>query len=301
MSSVESFDAGYLKGLAKALLEGEVKGSEKTSQQPSPDSADLPSVIEDVKRLLFPTHMTQIAESNEGQLESILNRLGSKLLELISRALCVHSAKEELESQRVRAKEIVSHLLQTLPELQRKLFSDVQAAYEGDPALFSIDEAIACYPGIRALVYYRLAHELELSEVPLIPRMLTELAHSLTGIDIHPAAIIGDKFFIDHGTGVVIGATAIIGNNVRLYQGVILGAKSIPKDENGRAIKGVARHPIIEDDVVIYAGAAILGRVTIGRQSVIGGNVWITCDVSPGTLVTQAEVNQTGFSQGAGI
>jgi serine O-acetyltransferase len=168
------------------------------------------------------------------------------------------------------------------------LLSDVRAAYEGDPAATSTDETIFCYPGILAVTNQRVAHELYRLEVPLLPRMLTEQAHSVTGIDIHPGASIGERFFIDHGTGVVIGETSTIGNNVRLYQGVTLGAKSFPLDEHGNPLKGIPRHPIVEDDVVIYAGATVLGRVTVGRGSVIGGNVWVTENVPPGSKLSQA-------------
>jgi serine O-acetyltransferase len=166
--------------------------------------------------------------------------------------------------------------------------TDVRAAYEGDPAATSTDETIFCYPGILAITNQRVAHELYRLAVPLLPRMLTEQAHSATGIDIHPGATIGERFFIDHGTGVVIGETSMIGNNVRLYQGVTLGAKSFPLDEQGNPIKGIPRHPIVEDDVVIYAGATVLGRITVGRGSVIGGNVWVTESVPPGSKLSQA-------------
>ncbi len=176
-----------------------------------------------------------------------------------------------------------------LPEIRRVLETDVQAAYEGDPALSNPDEAIFCYPGLLAITSQRLAHELLKLKVPLIPRIITEHAHSLTGIDIHPGARIGERFFIDHGTGVVIGETSIIGNNVRIYQGVTLGAKSFPLDEHGNPIKGIDRHPIVEDDVTIYSNATILGRVTLGKGSVIGGNVWLTRSVPPGSTVTQGQ------------
>jgi len=178
-------------------------------------------------------------------------------------------------------------LLARLPEVRRLVASDVEAAYEGDPALQIKDEAIFSYPGILAITNQRIAHELYVLGVPLIPRMITEHAHTLTGIDIHPGAAIGEKFFIDHGTGVVIGETSRIGARVRLYQGVTLGAKSFPLDANGNPIKGIDRHPIVEDDVVIYAGATILGRITIGRGSSIGGNVWITRGVKAGSRVMQ--------------
>ncbi|MBW1686088.1 MAG: serine acetyltransferase, partial [Deltaproteobacteria bacterium] len=193
------------------------------------------------------------------------------------------------------------HFFARLPAVRRLLATDVQAAYEGDPAATSPDEAIFCYPGVLAVTNYRLAHELYAREVPLIPRMITEHAHSVTGIDIHPGATIGEGFFIDHGSGVVIGETCIIGNRVRLYQGVTLGAKSFPLDENGNPIKGIDRHPVVEDDVVIYSEATILGRVTIGRGSVIGGNVWLTRGVAPDSVVTQAQVRQDLFDSGGGI
>ncbi len=179
--------------------------------------------------------------------------------------------------------------------------SDVDAAYEGDPALKIRDEAIFSYPGVFAVTSQRLAHELHALGVPLIPRMITEHAHTITGIDIHPGASIGERFFIDHGTGVVVGETSRIGNRVRLYQGVTLGAKSFPLDEHGNPIKGIDRHPIVEDDVVVYAGATILGRIVIGAGSSIGGNVWLTQGVPPNSRITQAESRDTKFSHGSGI
>ncbi|HYG69705.1 MAG TPA: serine O-acetyltransferase EpsC, partial [Anaeromyxobacteraceae bacterium] len=191
--------------------------------------------------------------------------------------------------------------LARLPAIRRLVASDVEAAYEGDPALRSRDEAIFAYPGIHAVTNQRIAHELFRQGVPLIPRIITEHAHTITGIDIHPGARIGERFFIDHGTGVVIGETTIIGDRVRIYQGVTLGAKSFPLDAEGKPIKGVDRHPIVEDDVVIYAGATILGRITIGKGSSIGGNVWVTQGVPPGSRVTQAENRETRFSYGGGI
>lgn len=174
-----------------------------------------------------------------------------------------------------------------LPELRRILATDVIAAFNGDPAAKTYGEIISCYPVIKTLTNYRVAHELLLLDVPLIPRMLTEMAHSETGIDIHPGATIGEYFTIDHGTGVVIGETCIIGNNVKLYQGVTLGAKSFPCDENGNPIKGIPRHPILEDDVIVYSNASILGRITIGKGATIGGNIWITHDVPAGEFITQ--------------
>ena len=200
-----------------------------------------------------------------------------------------------------KSEKITNQFLNLLPDIQARLALDVQAAYDGDPAATKPDEAVFCYPGVFATMNYRLAHELYLLGVPLIPRIITEHAHSVTGIDIHPGAKIGTRFFIDHGTGVVIGETCVIGDRIRLYQGVTLGAKSFPLDENGNLIKGTERHPIVEDDVIIYAGATILGRVTIGRGSIIGGNVWVTTNVPPYSKVTQSSVQHEKYEWGSGI
>ena len=177
-----------------------------------------------------------------------------------------------------------------LPGLRSILDTDVLAAYHGDPAARSVDEVLLCYPGILAVIHHRLAHHLYRAGLPLLARISAEIAHSATGIDIHPGAQIGRSFFIDHGTGVVIGETAIIGESVRIYQAVTLGAKRFPADESGQLQKGHPRHPIVEDDVVIYAGATILGRITIGQGSTIGGNVWLTRSVPAGSNLTQANL-----------
>jgi serine O-acetyltransferase len=181
------------------------------------------------------------------------------------------------------------------------LDADIRAAYAGDPAAKSLDEIIFCYPGVSALIKHRLAHELYLLGVPMLARIVAEIAHSQTGIDIHPGAEIDQGFFIDHGTGVVIGETTVIGRRVRLYQAVTLGAKRFDVDDSGALEKGKPRHPIIEDDVVIYAGATVLGRITIGRGSSIGGNVWLTHSVAPGSNITQAKAHVEAFDHGAGI
>jgi serine O-acetyltransferase len=188
----------------------------------------------------------------------------------------------------LKAVDIVRRFAAALPGIRSVLDSDVLAAYRGDPAARSVDEVLLCYPGIVAVTHYRLANVLWTLGVPLLARIVTELAHTETGIDIHPGAQIGGSFFIDHGTGVVIGETSVIGERVRIYQAVTLGAKSFPATEGGDLHKGLPRHPIVEDDVVIYAGATILGRITIGRGSTIGGNVWVTRSVAPGSHVTQA-------------
>lgn len=186
------------------------------------------------------------------------------------------------------AARIIGRFAHALPELRRLLDRDVDAAYAGDPAARSVDEVLLCYPCIKAIIHYRLANRLLTLGAPVVARIIAEVAHSMTGIDIHPGATIGHSFFIDHGSGVVIGETAIVGDRVRIYQAVTLGARSFAQTEDGQLVKGVARHPIVEDDVIIYAGATILGRVTIGRGSVIGGNVWLTEDVPPGSVIHQA-------------
>lgn len=195
---------------------------------------------------------------------------------------CAEARREEAAA---RAADFIAYL----PRLRRMLATDVEAAYNGDPAAKSFGEVISCYPAIRAISNYRIAHELLRLGVPLIPRIITEMAHGETGIDIHPGAEIGEYFTIDHGTGVVIGETCIIGRNVKLYQGVTLGAKSFPLDAEGKPIKGIPRHPILEDDVIVYSNATILGRITIGRGATVGGNIWVTEDVKPGERIVQGK------------
>ncbi len=205
------------------------------------------------------------------------------------------------DENREQALAIVRDFSARLPEIRAVLETDIYAAYEGDPAARSVDEVLACYPGITAVAYHRLAHALFGLGATLNARIIAEIAHSLTGIDIHPGAQVKGSFFIDHGTGVVIGETAVIGEHVRLYHGVTLGAKRFQVDEDGSLVKGNARHPIVEDDVVIYAGATILGRITIGRGSVIGGNVWLTKSVPSGSNVSQAQLRSEVFDDGSGI
>jgi serine O-acetyltransferase len=221
----------------------------------------------------------------------LLNELSSKLCIQIWRA-CTYS--QEVQGQAVNEQECrelsraaTLSFTRRLPHLREILAGDVQAAYDGDPAATNIDEIMLAYPGLYAIIIFRIAHELHELKVTLIPRIMTEYAHSITGIDIHPGARIGRNFFIDHGTGVVIGETTDIGNNVKIYQGVTLGALSFPKDERGRLIRGTKRHPTIEDNVTVYANATILGGSTvIGQGSVIGGNVFVTSSVPPGCTVS---------------
>lgn len=215
--------------------------------------------------------------------------------------MCDHPEEFDLGDKKSIAHSYAAQFITELPEIRRVLATDVEAAFLGDPAAKGKGEVIFCYPAIRAITNYRVAHALLKIGVPLIPRMISEMAHSETGIDIHPGASIGEYFSIDHGTGVVIGATSIIGNNVKLFQGVTLGAKSFPLDEDGNPIKGIPRHPIINDNVVIYAQATILGRITIGENSVIGGNVWVTNTVVPNSKIVQFKPRDLLFSEGGGI
>jgi serine O-acetyltransferase len=256
-----------------------------------PSRASCIEIMHQLRSILFPGYFQLSEYSEEGMsfhVGAILDHAAIKLQEQIRRGFCFACTGDStLQQCTDRAEQITRAFVGRIPDVMRLLGEDVQAAYEGDPAAKSPGETIFCYPGIFAITNHRIAHELFKLEVPLIPRILSEDAHSSTGIDIHPGARIGRKFFIDHGTGVVIGETTIIGDRVRIYQGVTLGAKSFPLDEQGNPIKGIDRHPIIEDDVVIYAGATILGRITVGARSVIGGNVWLTQSVYPDSAISQ--------------
>jgi serine O-acetyltransferase len=251
----------------------------------------LSEIVERLRSVLFPGFFKEsfITPQNMAYfVGSKLEKVRRELTQQVERGFCFACEKDENSCSvecEVRAENLSNEFLKTLPRIRHMLATDVQAAFAGDPAAKNPGETIFCYPSIRAVTNYRIAHELYLLGVPLIPRIITEMAHSATGIDIHPGATIGESFFIDHGTGTVIGETCIIGRNVRLYQGVTLGAKSFPKGENGHLVKGIARHPIVEDNATIYSGATILGRITIGEGAVIGGNVWVVDDVAPGSRV----------------
>lgn len=255
----------------------------------------LQQIIHDLCGALFPMRLgpQELREESEDYyvghtLDAALNQLLQQVqLELFYVARQQGSAGQDV-ALKAQANAIVRSFAAALPNLRRILDVDIQAAYQGDPAARSVDEVLLCYPGVLAIIHHRLAHKLYQLEVPLLARIVAELAHSLTGIDIHPGAEIGSGFFIDHGTGVVIGETAVIGERVRIYQAVTLGAKTFPTDEKGNLQKGLPRHPIVEDDVVIYAGATVLGRITIGKGSTIGGNVWLTRSVPAGSSITQA-------------
>lgn len=258
-----------------------------------PSVENTKKIIELLREILFPGYFGYSA-LNSGNMKSYLGVNLDKLYTLltlqIKRGMCFDCNIEDTEDCNkcsAESSDIALRFINNIPQIRQMLSTDVIAAFNGDPAAKSYGEIIFCYPCIRALTNYRIANELLKLGVPLIPRIISELAHSETGIDIHPGAQIDEYFAIDHGTGVVIGETAVIGKNVKIYQGVTLGAKSFPLDENGNPIKGIPRHPIVEDNVVIYAGATILGRITVGKNSMIGGNLWITDNVPPDSKMSQ--------------
>ncbi|HEX8707825.1 MAG TPA: serine O-acetyltransferase EpsC [Pyrinomonadaceae bacterium] len=283
----------------EALVESYTAGGIKIhhlDRQPLPSHAEIIRVLMTIHELLFPGYIGAQGLTGTNlrlHVESRMSWLYETLTEQIRRAVS-HGTKlgDTCKLMGQPPHECAVAFLAELPRLRGVLATDVQSAYDGDPAATCLDEIIFSYPSIYAVMVYRLAHELYRMDVPLIPRIMTEHAHHRTGIDIHPGTRIGSRFFIDHGTGVVIGGTAVIGDNVKLYQGVTLGAFSFDKDASGRLVRNTKRHPTIEDDVVIYAGATILGGETvIGRGSVIGGNVWLTHSVPPGTRVLQESPN----------
>ncbi|MCE4553971.1 serine O-acetyltransferase EpsC [Pelomonas cellulosilytica] len=253
----------------------------------------LADVVEQLAGALFPMRLGPPDLQPEAEDHYVGHTIGTALTRLRQQVLLELGHEARLRGGEPPADSGAAHLVSAfahrLPAVRELLDSDVLAAYQGDPAARSVDEVLLCYPGLHALISHRLAHELYRLGVPLIARVIAELAHAQTGIDIHPGATIGPGCFIDHGTGVVIGETAVLGRGVRLYQNVTLGAKSFPTDGDGNAIKGQPRHPLVEDDVVLYAGATVLGRITLGRGSVIGGNVWLTRSVPPGSRISQAD------------
>ena len=258
-----------------------------------PQRDEVVAILEDILEILFPGYAGKRLFDRAGLefvVGDLVNDVFQRLTAQVERALgyrCILESCEGCDCGR-QAEDAVMGLLSKIPEIRDVLKTDVIAAMEGDPAAKSADEVIIAYPYMKAIAVHRVAHELVLAGVPLVPRVMNEYAHASTGIDIHPGARIGRSFFIDHGTGVVIGETAIIGDNVKIYQGVTAGALSFPTDRDGRLLKGKKRHPNIEDNVTIYAGATILGGITIGHDSVIGGNVWLTESVPPQSRVTMA-------------
>ncbi|HSK10530.1 MAG TPA: hypothetical protein VK911_13205 [Vicinamibacterales bacterium] len=273
-----------------------------------PSAASVARLVDTFRAVLFPGYFGTTRSLTEEALRfhvgSTLDHLVTRLSEQIRRGLCftcdAHQPTTCVECDR-KAADVADAFVAELPAVRRLLATDVAAAYVGDPAATSPAETILCYPGVFAVMCQRVAHRLATLGVPLLPRMITEHAHGQTGIDIHPGAEIGESFFIDHGTGVVIGETSRIGRGVRLYQGVTLGARSFPLDPQGRPVKGLPRHPILEDEVIIYSGATVLGRVTIGAGSIIGGNVWLTRSVPPGSRLSQAQPGPPQYEDGGGI
>ncbi|MDB5825784.1 MAG: Serine O-acetyltransferase [Variovorax sp.] len=289
-------------------VRGEWRDAQKRPREAAgrefPSRKTLAALIEQLKGALFPMRLGPSDLRHDGEDFYVAHTLDAALHALLEQArlelqyVARHTPRTptEIDGQ---AREIVQAFGAALPGIRELLDSDVLAAYKGDPAAHSVDEVLLCYPGVQAMISHRLAHQLYRLELPLLARIVAELSHGQTGIDIHPGAQIGTAFFIDHGTGVVIGETAVIGQRVRVYQAVTLGAKRFPVDAHGLLQKGLPRHPVVEDDVVIYAGATILGRVTIGRGAVIGGNVWLTTDVPPGASVTQAGVQNAASNAGS--
>ena len=273
---------------------------EHTDGTPLPSGAALAEIVELARSILFPGYYGR-SNINTDTLHYHIGVEVERLFSLLTDQILAGLSFSDFDQQETEltngealltslhnmATDKAASFISRLPEIRRILATDVVAAFNGDPAAKTYGEIISCYPIIKELTIYRMAHELWNLQVPLIPRMLTEMAHSETGIDIHPGATIGEYFTIDHGTGVVIGETSIIGNNVKLYQGVTLGAKSFPLDADGNPIKGIPRHPILEDNVIVYSNASILGRITIGKGATIGGNIWVTQDVEAGAFITQ--------------
>jgi len=300
------FDVGEIVG-ALHQARAEWRDSQKRSRDPGgrefPSREALAGIVESLKGALFPMRLGPPDLRHESEdfyvgytIESALQALFVQVkLELAYMSRHQPRSSEDIEAQ---ATAVARAFAADLPAIRRLLDGDVLAAFQGDPAARSVDEVLLCYPGILAMIHHRLAHRLYRLELPLLARIVAELAHGQTGIDIHPGAQIDAGFFIDHGTGVVIGETAVIGKRVRIYQAVTLGAKRFPTDAEGNLQKGLPRHPVVEDDVVIYAGATILGRVTLGKGATIGGNVWITEDVPAGANVSQASLQNAPQRRG---
>ncbi|SEB23560.1 serine O-acetyltransferase EpsC [Variovorax sp. YR216] len=276
----------------------EWRDAQRRSREPRgrefPSREALAQILKQLQGVLFPMRLGPPDLRHDGEDFYIGYTLDAALHALLAQTKLEIAYVERHEnpsddSVQSRAESAVREFAVALPGIRRLLDTDVRAAFDGDPAARSVDEVLLCYPGVLALIHHRVGHLLYGLGLPLLARIVAELAHGATGIDIHPGATIGAGFFIDHGTGVVIGETAVIGERVRLYQAVTLGAKRFPTDSEGKLRKGLPRHPVVEDDVVIYAGATILGRVTIGRGAVIGGNVWVTDDVPPGASISQAK------------
>ncbi|SEW21002.1 serine O-acetyltransferase [Prevotella aff. ruminicola Tc2-24] len=281
-------------------------GMMPATEAPLPSVEQVKQIVTLVKSIIFPDYFNR-RQPDETQRSYYIGVHMEELLTLLTKQIA-HGLQFCEDCEAIRTKEqvyteaerLALTFIDTLPEIKRQLYTDVEAMFDNDPAAPNYGEVIFCYPVVNTMTHYRIAHKLHELKVPVIPRIITEQAHSKTGIDIHPGAQIGDYFSIDHGTGVVIGETAIIGNHVTLYQGVTLGAKSFKYDEQGNMLN-VPRHPIIEDHVTIYSNASILGRITIGHDSIIGGNIWLTHSVPPYSRILQSKAVDAGFQDGAGI
>jgi len=286
-------EASYLDGIVKDICStyGDNKGINHIEGFNLPSESEILQIVQDLNEVIFPGYSGRTAlnlRSVHYNVGMIITKVYVQLADQISRSFRYNCEMNNCKDCNVpeMSEDATRHLLGKLSEIRENMKLDVLAAFEGDPAARNLDEIVLSYPGIKAITIQRIAHELYSKNVPLIPRMMGEYAHRITGIDIHPGAKLGKSMFIDHGTGVVIGETSEIGNNVKIYQGVTLGALSFPKDACGKIIKGAKRHPTIEDNVTIYSGATILGNIVIGKGSLIGGNVWLTESVKPGTRVT---------------
>lgn len=291
--------------LLSKLTEQEVKMMPAT-EAPLPSIEQVERIVNLVKDIIFPDYMGK-RQSDESirsyHIGECVVELNRRLIKQIAHGLQFCEDCEAISTKEKayeEANRLALAFIDELPEIKRLLYTDVKAMFDNDPAAPNFGEVIFCYPVVNAMTHYRIAHKLHELKVPVIPRIITEQAHSKTGIDIHPGATIGEYFAIDHGTGVVIGETCIIGNHVTLYQGVTLGAKSFKYDENGNMLN-VPRHPIIENHVTVYSNASILGRITIGHHSVIGGNIWVTNDVPPYSRIQQSKAVDAAFNGGLGI
>ncbi len=286
----KSLLSNTLEKTVDALAKNYLQNSSSQNFGAMPSKIQLKQIVEIINEVIFPEYFSKSGLDQttlKFYISGRLDILYKKLFNQIYKSLKFSGFQQNVKE---KAKEASLLFIDQIPEIGRLLWLDIQAIYNGDPAAKSKSEIILCYPSVVAIIHYRAAHELLKLQIPYIPRIIAELAHSETGIDIHPGAKIGESFCIDHGTGVVIGETCIIGNYVKIYQGVTLGAKRFELDENGNPIKDIPRHPIIEDNVTIYANATVLGRITVGKNSVIGSNVWITKDVSTSTKSTISNV-----------
>ncbi len=291
--------------LLSRLTELEVKTMPQT-QAPLPSVEQVKQIICLVKSIIFPDYFNK-RQGNETIRSYYIGVHMEELLKLLTKQIanglqfCENrdsvTSKQQIFDE---AGQLALQLIDSLPEIKRLLYTDAQAMFDNDPAAPNYGEVIFCYPVMNAMTHYRIAHRLHELKIPVIPRIITELAHSKTGIDIHPGAQIGEYFAIDHGTGVVIGETCVIGNHVTLYQGVTLGSKNFKHDADGN-ILNIPRHPIIEDNVTVYSNASILGRITIGHHSVIGGNIWVTHNVAPNSQIQQTKAVEMNFEAGLGI